>query len=177
MMVQAFARAQGCSVQWARLCRRENRPEWQAFLAGPKQKVEVVYTAGTDFEKAREAEERCWQAYLRADELARQCDDPAMLAALNRAAAVARAAHEKAARQAKQAAIDERRYVPLANVEGLRVHIGKLGELVQQWRTKVAGRMPQEMRQAFFEAFDESRADWNTEVESLDGEIRALMPC
>lgn len=189
MLIKAYAAAHGCTVQWARRERKKNSQAWQGFLAErrgssvnnaqpadsvafmPKQNIE-------ELERARLSKESAWQALQQATTIAQSYagEDVATLAALNRAVREARKTYEDASKYEKAQAIEARRWVPISKVEGMRCALPQLTEVVQNFRTAIAGKMPAEMRPAFYAAFDACRPAWNEGIRRVDDYITTLLP-
>ena len=189
MLVKAYAIEHGCTVQWARRERKKNSQGWQSFLAARRgNPVSDVRSAESvafepkpdtgELERARLSKESAWQALQQATAIAQNYagDDVATLAALNRAVREARKTYEDASKYEKMQAIEARRWVPIAKVEGMRCALPQLTEVVQNFRTSIAGKMPAEMRQAFYAAFDACRPGWNEGIRRVDDYLTTLLP-
>lgn len=186
LLVRAYAEAHGHTVQWARRERKKETAGWQSFLASRAAggapvaaAVNVLRTPMTELERAEFSKDAAWTTLQQALAAAQgyKGGDYATMSALNRAVREARATYEAAAKYEKQQSIEAMRWVPIGKVEGIRSALPQLSEVVQNWRTTIAGRLPAEMRPAFYRAFDESRPAWNEGVRRVDDYIQTLLPC
>lgn len=185
MLVKAYAKAHGHTVQWARRERKNETTAWKSFLASRctggapvSAAVNIPREPMSELERAEYSKNAAWATLQQALAAAQayQSGDVATMSALNRAVREARATYEAAAKYEKNQAIEAMRWVPIGKVEGIRSALPQLSEVVQNFRTTIAGRLPAEMRPAFYRAFDESRPAWNEGVRRVDAYIVNLLP-
>lgn len=184
-MVKAYAEANGFTVQWARRQRAQNTGGWQSFLAARAgglraygQQPAAAQEPLDELDRARYSKDAAWQTLQQATATAASYKggDVATMAALNRAMREARRTYEDAAKYEKAQAIEAVRWVPIGKVEQLKTALPRLSEVVQNFRTTIAGQMPAEMRPAFYKAFDACRPAWNEGVRRVDDYIKTLLP-
>lgn len=189
MLVREFAQAMGCTIQWAGQLRKRKDKQWLDFLARRTPEGEKVATVATpgmvesaqdDLSRARASKQMAWDHYARADELARRAfgrpDAADCLPALQRAAAEARKSYEAAATYEHKLAVQAGEYVPIGAVQGMRAALPQIVECIQSLRTNVAGRLPEHMRTAFYQAFDLESPSWNEGIRKVDAYLETLMP-
>lgn len=181
MQVRAFAAHIGKSVQWARKLKREGSREWREFCAGGGVKRRLEPRAlpagpGDDLRRALEAKEVSWRMYVRAAETANEgAGDITQQVALNRAAREAREMYERACRHAADMQVQAGRWVSMERVVAIRDAMGQLADVVQNWETVLAGKLPDEMRPAFHDAFCAGLPAWNNGVKAVDDYIASLL--
>lgn len=195
MTTQAFAAYLGKSVQWARKLKRENAQEWVDFCARQQQRavapvasrpavreVEVFRAPradgpADDLQRALDAKELLYGIFLKAAEAAANGSGSTVeQAALNRAAKEARDSYEKAGKHASALLKENELWVSIERVAAIRDALRQLSDVVQNFETTLAGRMPDEMRPALYEAYKLSRPAWNSAIRSLDAYINTLLP-
>lgn len=189
-MIKELAAREKKTVQWARGQRRKGTPLWRAFVetksnpsAGgtewkPSATAPDVIPADVELSRARWMSASAFEALRRAEATARHYEgDPTMMVTAGRALREARRIYEDATRHQKRLEIEAQQYIPLAAVRDIRAAMARLAEVVQQFRVRIAGRMPQEMRAAFYTAFDEARVGWNDGIRAVDTYIESLLPC
>lgn len=184
MQVRAFAAHIGKSVQWARKLKREGSREWREFCAGGNVMRKLDSRAlpagpGDDLRRALESKELAWLMYKRAAEMANEgVGDVTQQVALNRAAREARETYERACRHAADMQVQAGRWVSMERVVAIRDAMGQLSDVVQNWETTLAGKLPDEMRPAFHDAFLAGLPAWNNGVRAVDEYIASiLIPC
>lgn len=186
IIIKELARAENKTVQWARKQRRLATETWKKFVdakakqAPPSAPAAPSVPATDDTELAR----ACWMASVAFDALTRAeqaariyATDPAMSVTTARALREARKIYEESQRHQKRLEIEALQYIPATKVRDIRAAMGRLAEVVQQFRVNIAGRMPQEMRAAFYAAFDEAKGGWNDGIRAIDTYIENLLPC
>ena len=189
-MIKELAAREHKTVQWARGQRRKGTPLWRAFVetkSNPATDITVPESsaplpdpapADAELARARWMSASAFDALRRAEAAARHYEsDPAMMVTAGRALREARRIYEDATRHQKRLEIEAQQYIPLAAVRDIRAAMARLAEVVQQFRIRIAGRLPQEMRSAFYAAFDEARAGWNDGIRAIDTYIESLLPC
>ena len=189
-MIKELAAREKKTVQWARGQRRKSTPLWRAFVetksnpatatAEPPPAAPLPDAAPADAElsRARWMSASAFDALRRAEAAARHYEsDPAMMVTAGRALREARRIYEDATRHQKRLEIEAQQYIPLAAVRDIRAAMSRLAEVVQQFRVRIAGRLPQDHRAAFYAAFDEARAGWNDGIRAVDTYIESLLPC
>lgn len=183
-LVRAFAEARGCSVQWARLCRREKRPEWLAFVsdkAVPAAVAAVEASPADDLSRAREMKEKCWSCWQKAEALvtvaARREDAADVLPSLLRAVREARKAYEAAQIYERKVGKDSGRYIPVEAVAGIRAAAGQLADVLGALPDEVASRVPEDQRVAVYAAVQGARKGLNAGLERISDYIYSIAPC
>lgn len=88
----------------------------------------------------------------------------------------ARATYEAACKHETALALEAQRYIPISRVAEIRAVLPQLTDVVQNLRTNIAGRLPDEMRPAFYAAFDAVRPAWNAGIDRVDAVLQALLP-
>lgn len=187
ILVKELAAAEGKTVQWARLQRRRDSEVWKKFkenkgrgAGGEAVPVPVAGDGNDDDElaRARWMTSVAFGALQRAEKSARYYErDPAMCVTSARALREARKMYEEAQRHQKRLEIEAMQYIPVTKVRDIRAAMSRLSEVVQQFRVRIAGRMPQEMRSSFYAAFDEAKGGWNDGIRAVDVYIENLLPC
>lgn len=188
MTVRAFALHIGKSVQWARKLKREDSPEWQAYLARQASGADPAPPAETpapasmhspmdDLRRALEAKDRAWVIF---DKAAKAAENGSKVlveqVALNRAAKEARDAYEKACKHAAQAQQEAQQWVSVDRVASIRAALRQLEDVVQNWETTLAGLLPDDVRPKFHEAFTAAKPAWNQGVKTVNDYINTLLP-
>lgn len=177
--IREFAAKIGKSLQWARELRKKNAPEWQEFLGKRKVEPELVEVevAEDDLTRAQVAKESAWRMWQKATRVAASDGTAASVdASLVRVAMMARKTYEEACKHEKTLAVEAKLWVPLSAVMGMRAALPMLTDLVQQQRTVLAGRLPDECRREFYQAYDASNAAWNNGVQRVEDYFRGLLP-
>ena len=154
--------------------------EGKAKQAPPVAPVVPAVDAPDDSELARAVWMTgvAFEALTRAEKTARYYErDPSMSVTTARALREARKIYEESQRHQKRLEIEALQYIPATKVRDIRAAMGRLAEVVQQFRVNIAGRMPQEMRAAFYAAFDEAKGGWNDGIRAIDTYIENLLPC
>lgn len=183
ILVKELAHAEGKTVQWARKQRRIGSETWKKFVETKRKPVREpeVATAGTgddELERARWMATVAFAALTRAEKSARYYErDPGMCVTSARALREARRMYEEAQKHQKRLEIEALQYIPVTKVRDIRAAMSRLAEVVQQFRVRIAGLMPQEMRAAFYAAFDEAKGGWNDGIRAVDTYIESLLPC
>ena len=130
----------------------------------------IVRVKGRDLARCRKAEE--YDGEDRADGAQRHQAEGVLLGIGVRTDGC----NTHAQRHQKRLEIEALQYVPVTKVRDIRAAMGRLAEVVQQFRVNIAGRMPQEMRAAFYSAFDEAKGGWNDGIRAIDTYIENLLP-
>lgn len=183
ILVKELAHAEGKTVQWARKQRRIGSETWKKFVETkrkPANEPEVATAENGDDEldRARWMTTVAFAALTRAEKSARYYErDPGMCVTSARALREARRMYEEAQKHQKRLEIEALQYIPVTKVRDIRAAMSRLAEVVQQFRVRIAGRMPQEMRAAFYAAFDEAKGGWNDGIRAVDTYIESLLPC
>lgn len=183
ILVKELAAAEGKTVQWARAQRRKNTDAWCRFVENKGKSAAPVppepSEVGEDeLDRARWMTAVAFAALTRAEKSARYYErDPGMCVTSARALREARRMYEEAQKHQKRLEIEALQYIPVTKVRDIRAAMSRLSEVVQQFRVRIAGRMPQEMRAAFYAAFDEAKGGWNDGIRAVDVYIENLLPC
>ena len=183
ILVKELAAAEGKTVQWARGQRRKNTDVWCRFVENKgKAAAPVAPESGEvgedELDRARWMSAVAFAALTRAEKSARYYErDPGMCVTSARALREARRMYEEAQKHQKRLEIEALQYIPVTKVRDIRAAMSRLSEVVQQFRVRIAGRMPQEMRAAFYAAFDEAKGGWNDGIRAVDVYIENLLPC
>ena len=180
ILVKELAAAEGKTVQWARKQRRLGTEVWKKFTETKsrpgEQRAEVVEE--DELARARWMARVAFEALTRAEKSARYYErDPGMCVTSARALREARRMYEEAQKHQKRLEIEALQYIPVTKVRDIRAAMSRLSEVVQQFRVRIAGRMPQEMRAAFYAAFEEAKGGWNDGILAVDAYIENLLPC
>lgn len=192
-LMRRFAERMGCSVQWARALRRRDAQAWRDFVAGspssapssapePPAPSAAASTAppSSALSRAAAAVDAQWAAYERARRLADAAaatpEAPALLPGLNRSITETLRAYERASAHLFTLQQQAREYVPISSVRAMKSALSLLEDVAANHRQRIAARLPDASRPAFFEAFDAVFADWNTGIEKADAYVNSLMP-
>ena len=185
IIIKELARAENKTVQWARKQRRLATETWKKFVEAkakqappPAPSMPAASEPGdSELARAHWMTAVAFDALTRAEKAVRYYErDPSMSVTTARALREARKIYEESQRHQKRLEIESLQYVPVTKVRDIRAAMGRLAEVVQQFRVNIAGRMPQEMRAAFYSAFDEAKGGWNDGIRAIDTYIENLLP-
>ncbi len=175
-----------CSIRTAQIHRKNNNPEWMKFLRNRTLTPPLIDAAPLpvldldnvppSVERAREVEKKTWALFCRLSEQSEIEEESTQLAAIARAIVSARKAHVEAVEATRQAELDARMFIPLANVRELqRRLIPPLADAIGNLRNNIATSLPPDQRKAFFQAWAEQIGNWEHSLEAIDEGIENLL--
>lgn len=187
--VRAFARAHRVSLPTARKYRRdpvtgEPRREWVEWLrasaapgaGGGLQRVAQQKKAGTsEWERAEQAREAAWRALEKIQRSIEHAGDEE-LPALARALRMQRKTYEEACVHAEKAKVKAGQLIPRAALENVTATlIAPLNDAFKALKNSVAGRIPQQHRAEFYNAWQASLPGWQHAVAALDAGFEKIL--
>lgn len=177
--VRAFARHLGCSLPTARKYRAAQSPEWEEWLHAkhPSGAGEIGKPAGnrTEWERAQIAREHAWAVLEKIQRRIESAGDEE-LPALARALRMQRRTYEDACAHEERAKLKAGQLIPRRLLEDVEsTLISPLNDAFRALKNSVAGRLPQQDRAKFYNAWQASLPGWQRAIAALDDGFERLL--
>lgn len=170
----------GCSLPTARKYRQEARVEWEEWLHAQQHpgagKIGKTAPAGAaEWQRAEIARENAWKALEKIQRRIERAGDEE-LPALARALRMQRKTFEDACDHAESAKLKAGQLIPRRLLEDVEsTLIGPLNDAFRALKNSVAGRLPQQQRAAFYNAWQASLPGWQRAIAALDDGFEKIL--
>ncbi len=177
--VAAFALAHKVSERTARNHRGRNTVEWRSFLA-ERARGAAQQVTSPDVDRAKKLVEQSWMDWkvvsARYSKEAVMCD-PKNVAALERAVSGAMKRYHEAVKSLEEVMRMRREVVPAERVWAIKREMAPLGSLILSLESNIAGRLSENARAEFAEAFETVAPEWNAGIDKIIVYIEELLTC